>query len=72
MDELENYKQFSEDFNTGKRLLLDYKNHKIECTVYGAKKFKYYPSVTGQLTFQDRIKKGLIKKISYKKQRASS
>ena len=66
MDELENYKQFSEDFNTGKRLLLDYKNHKIECTVYGAKKFKYYPSVTGQLTFQDRIKKGLIKKISYK------
>ena len=42
MNELENYKQFTEDLNTGKRLLLDYKNNKIECSVYGAKKFKYF------------------------------
>ena len=64
MNELENYKQFTEDLNTGKRLLLDYKNNKIECSVYGAKKFKYYPSVTGQIPFQDRFKKGLINKIT--------
>ena len=63
MEEKENYKQLSEDLNTGKNLILDYYNNEVECTKFGVKKPKYSRNITGQNSYQDRFIKGQIKKI---------
>ena len=65
MNEIENYKQLTEDLATGKNLLLDYNNNEIECTKYGIKKPKYSRKITGQSSFQNRFKKGLVNKLKY-------
>ena len=65
MKEEENYKQFSEDLNTGKNLLLDYHNNEIECTKLGIKKPKYSRNITGLKSYKDRFKNGLINNIKY-------
>ena len=65
MNEVENYKQFSEDLASGKNLLLDYNNNEIECTKLGVKKPKYSRSITGQSSFKERFKKGFVNKIQY-------
>ena len=62
---MENYKQLSQDLSSGKNLLLDYNNNEIECTKYGIKKPKYSRNITGQSSFQNRFKKGLVNKIKY-------
>ena len=65
MEEIENYKQISEDLDTGKNLILDYNNNKIECTKLGTEKPKYSRNITGQNSFKTRLEKGLVNEIKY-------
>lgn len=65
MEEIENYKQIGEDLNTGKNLILDYHNNKIECTKLGTEKPKYSRNITGQNSYQTRLEKGLVNRIKY-------
>ncbi len=64
LSEIENYKQINEDFESGKTFLIDYKNS-IESNKFGFPLTKFYPNVTGQLSYKSRINKNLIKDLKY-------
>ena len=53
LSEIENYKQINEDFESGKTFLIDYKNS-IESNKFGFPLTKFYPNVTGQLSYKSR------------------
>ena len=65
LSEIENYKQISEDFESGKTFLIDYKDNSIECNQFGIPLIKYYPRVTGKESYKSRLSKGLIKELQY-------
>ena len=65
LSEIENYKQLSENFESGKTLLIDYNNKTIECNQFGIPLIKYYREITGQKSYKCRLEKGLVKKIKY-------
>ena len=64
LSEIENYKQINEDFESGKTFLIDYKNS-LESNKFGFPLTKFYPNVTGQLSYKSRINKNLIKDLKY-------
>ena len=61
----ENYKQLYKDLETGKTNLIDYKNNKIECDLFGIPLIKFKPNVTGQKSYKSRLNRGLIKELEY-------
>ena len=63
--ERENYKQFNQDLETGRISIIDYHNKDIKCTLFGVPCKKYYPGITGQEIFKNRLQKGLIEKNTY-------
>ena len=65
LSEIENYKQINEELQSGKTFLIDYKDKNIECNKFGIPLIKYYPNVTGQQSYNSRLKKNLVKELTY-------
>ena len=63
--EIKNYKQINDDYESGKRFLIDYNDNNKECNRYGIPLIKCYPNVTGQKSYKYRLNKQLINQISY-------
>ena len=63
LSEIDNFKQLNEDLDTGKSLIIDYKDNLIECDKFGIPTIKYYKNITGQKSFKSRLSKGLIKEL---------
>ena len=61
----ENFKQINEIPENGKLELVDYKGNVKECDIYGSPKKKFLNNVTGTISYEDRLKKGLIKECIY-------
>lgn len=63
LSEIENFKQLNEDLDTGKSLIIDYKDNSFECDKFGMPTIKYYNNITGQKSYKSRLSKGLIKEL---------
>ena len=63
LSEIDNFKQLNEDLDTGKSLIIDYKDNSIECDKFGIPTIKYYKNITGQKSYKSRLSKGLIKEL---------
>jgi len=61
----ENYKQINRIPDNGKLELVDYKGNVNECDIYGSPKKKFLNNVTGTISYEERLKKGLIKECIY-------
>jgi len=65
LSELENFKQLSEDLETGKKFIRDYKDISIENNSFGMPSIKYNKNITGQQSYDSRLNKGYIKELKY-------
>ena len=61
----ENFKQINEIPDNGKLELVDYKGNVNECNIYGSPKKKFLNNVTGTISYEERLQKGLIKECIY-------